>query len=150
MHTTCIDDNETTLKGRGRGRPRKVVAPLYTKGYGRVSEFSLVSPATSKMHAEPTSDQLKTDVTPLNPEASPSDLPTAKRSVSKRANRGINPKYDSEIYLGLSGSNVPTQGEVCENPSTKPFTLTAEPLKREPARKRRTQPQPNNASLCDS
>jgi len=49
----------------------------------------------------------------------------AKRIASKRANRGINPKYDSEIYLGLSGSNT-NPSDVCENPTAKPFTLPAE------------------------
>ena len=34
---------------------------------------------------------------------------------STRANRGFNPKYDSETYLGISQLNT--------EPATKPFTL---------------------------
>jgi len=55
----------------------------------------------TKQPLEGASDLLKTTVTGLNPEETEQ---TAKRTVSKRANRGINPKYDSEIYLGLSGN----------------------------------------------
>ena len=50
-----------------------------------------------------------------------------KRSASKRANRGVNPKYDSEIYLGPTGSNI-NQGELCET-LVKPFTLPTESSK---------------------
>ena len=41
----------------------------------------------------------------MNPESTPTEM-TAKRVVSKRANRGINPKYGSDIYSGVSGGNV--------------------------------------------
>jgi len=49
-----------------------------------------------------------------NPESSVGFKASTKRTVSKRANRGINPKYDSEIYLGLNTN-------LDEVPAAKPF-----------------------------
>lgn len=68
---SIVDENETSFKGRGRGRPRKIIgtaAPIRTATYGRVSEFSLISPPNTKQPAETASDLLKTNVTGLNPE----------------------------------------------------------------------------------
>lgn len=118
-----FDNNETSYIGRGRGRPRKIITttvPLRSGTYGRVSEFSLISPP-NKQISQTVTDMAKTTASGINPEETEQ---TAKRTVSKRANRGINPKYDSQIYLGLSGNT--NQSEVCENPTTRPFTLVPE------------------------
>lgn len=57
---------------------------------------------------------MNTEVETANPESSVGFKASTKRTVSKRANRGINPKYDSEIYLGLNTN-------LDEVPAAKPF-----------------------------
>jgi hypothetical protein len=89
LATSCPDDTETTQKSKARGRPKKMEAQA---DFGKVSEFCLQSPLKPQCEATPIAAKKE------NPEE-----PSLKgtRACSKRANRGVNPKYDSETYLRL-------------------------------------------------
>ena len=122
---------------------------MLSKKFARVSEFSLVSASSAK---QTSLDQTGTTVTRaensgiLNPEMSPFNL-AVKRSASKRANRGVNPKYDSEIYLGQTGTNI-NQSELCET-LVKPFTLPSESSKDQQSCKRVNSTKPKRKSFED-
>jgi hypothetical protein len=107
---SCADKLETAVKGRGRGRPKKILI-TQTSSKARLpiqdakqkqSEFGLVTP-----DAKYSPDQLnllKTGITNITtePQIQPnsSTSKTSKRVVSTRPNRGVNPRYDKETYLG--------------------------------------------------
>lgn len=119
------------MKGRGRGRPKKIlISQITTKpslpepaNKFKHSEFGLITPET-KLNSAST---LKTDVTnatsELNAQADSSNSFASKRVVSTRPNRGVNPRYDNETYLGLAaplGQGNPSDGY---DGNPRPFSL---------------------------
>ena len=121
------------MKGRGRGRPKKILISHTTTTKSSLpepvskfkqSDFGLITHETKQ-----NSDQtLKTEVTNAtsdqNAQPESSNSIASKRVVSTRPNRGVNPRYDNETYLGLA-SNTLVQGNQTEgyDGNPRPFSL---------------------------
>lgn len=133
-----VDEFEMTIKGRGRGRPKKILITgvssknrpttvIESGSKTRVPDFGLVTPETK----QETNQQhlIETDVTNLTiPNQTTTDLSgraALKRVVSTRPNKGFNSKYDTKTYLGLQNPPLLNNQTEGSEAMARPFSLVA-------------------------